>query len=94
MTDERKISLHTVIMQQRHKISVTGVLDVISFDEEMIVAETDMGVLILKGINLHVSRLSLEKGELDIEGEAASLMYEDTAAYGKPGGSFFGRIFK
>lgn len=94
MAEEKKISKHSVIMEQRENISITGVIDVISFDEEAIVSETEMGVLILKGLNLHVNRLNLEKGELDVDGEIFSLTYEESGSYGKVGGSFFSKIFK
>lgn len=94
MPDEKKTVKHTIVMEQRENISVTGVVDVISFDEEAIIAETEMGVLILKGINLHVNRLNLDKGELEIDGEINSLNYEESGSYGKVGGSFFSKIFK
>lgn len=94
MTDEKKDIRHTVTMEKREKISITGVLDVISFDEEMIVAETEMGALILKGINLHVNKLNLEKGDLDIDGEIYSLTYEENGSIGKDKGSLFSKIFK
>lgn len=95
MADEKKTSSnHTVIMEQRENISITGVLDVISFDEEAIIAETEMGVIILKGTNLHVSKLNLEKGELNVDGEVYSLAYEESGSFGKDKGSFFSKIFK
>jgi len=94
MPDEKKISKHYVHIDQRENISVTGVNDVISFDEDAIVAQTEMGVIILKGSNLHVNRLNLDKGDLEIDGEVSSLTYEDSASFAKPGYSFFGRIFK
>ena len=58
-----------------HKENLTGILDVISFDENTIVLDTDMGLLTIKGKDLHVNRLSLEKGEIDIEGRTDSLVY-------------------
>lgn len=47
---------------------ITGIADVVSFDENTIVLDTDMGLLTLKGKELHVSRLTLEKGEVDVDG--------------------------
>lgn len=87
-------SRHTLIMTEREHISITGIVDVISFDEEMILAETDMGVLILKGSNLHVNRLSLEKGDLDIEGHIDSLNYEEQHSMSKNRASLLSKLFK
>lgn len=94
MSEEKKIYKHTLVMDNREEISINGIVDVISFDELLIAAETEMGVLILKGENLHVNRLNLEKGELEIDGLVNSISYEDSNTYGKVGGSFLGKIFK
>ena len=93
MTDGRILSKHMIIMENRSSVKMTGVLDVVSFDMETIVAETEMGIIILKGNNLHVTRLNLQNGELDIDGEISSLIYEDHFA-GSRKGSFFGSLFK
>ena len=90
MTDNRN---HTVTMDNRSNITMTGVLDVVSFDMDMIVAETEMGVIMLKGSNLHVSKLNLQNGDLEIDGEISSLVYEDNFA-GNRKRSFFGGLFK
>jgi sporulation protein YabP len=94
MADEKKgISRHQVTIDRRGSISITGVLDVISFDEETIIAETEMGVLIIKGVNLHVNRLHLESGELSVDGEITSVAYEDNG-FGKAKTSFLSKLFK
>ena len=59
---------HKIVLNNRNQGNLTGILDVISFDENTIVLDTDMGLLTIKGKDLHVNRLSLEKGEIDIEG--------------------------
>jgi len=87
-----KVFKHNIVMENREKVAVTGVLDVISFDEDIIVAETEMGVLIIKGENLHVNSLNLEKGEMDIDGSIFSLNYEEKGHSERS--SLFGRIFK
>lgn len=94
MSEERKSVKHTVIMDDREEIGISGITDVISFDEELIAAQTNMGVIVIKGTNLHINSLNLDKGELEVDGDIVSLCYEDSAAYGKPGGSFLGKIFK
>ncbi len=95
MADERKAaSKHTIFMDEREKISVTGVLDVISFDEETIITETERGILILKGINLHVNKLNLDNGELVVDGEIFNITYEDNVGFSKGKSSLFGKIFR
>ena len=56
---------HKIVLNNRNQGNLTGILDVISFDENTIVLDTDMGLLTIKGKDLHVNRLSLEKGEID-----------------------------
>ena len=74
---EEKISRrpHHLDLMNRGTGSVTGIQDVVAFDENQIVLDTDMGLLTVKGKGLHVSRLTLEKGEVDIEGTVDSLVY-------------------
>ena len=73
---------------------VSGVADVLSFDLAEILLETDQGMLMIKGKDLHVNRLTLERGEVDIEGQIDSFTYSDTGQYGEKGESFLGRLFK
>ena len=92
---EEKLGLsHKLELYNREKGTVTGVLDVISFDENTIVLDTDLGLLTIKGKDLHVSRLSLEKGELDLEGPADSLVYSSNEGYRKSNQSLLSRLFK
>ena len=69
-------------------------MDVLSFDVSEILLETEQGMLLIKGNDLHVNRLSLEKGEIDLEGRIDSMAYSDVKDYGKQAESFFGRLFK
>ena len=92
---EEKTGLsHRLIINNREKGSLTGILDVISFDENMIVLDTDMGLLTIKGKDLHVSRLTLEKGEIDLEGRTDSFVYSSNESYRKAGQSLLTRLVK
>lgn len=93
MSEDKK-NKHNITILDRTNIKITGVLDVISFDEELIVSETELGVLILKGINFHINKLNLDSGDLEIDGEILSLVYEDKNMYGKSSGGLFSKIFK
>lgn len=92
--DEKMGLSHKVTLNNREKGSMTGILDVISFDENTIVLDTDMGLLTIKGKDLHVSRLTLEKGEIDIEGRTDSFVYSSNESYRKAGQSLLSRLFK
>ncbi|MDF2987394.1 MAG: sporulation protein YabP [Eubacterium sp.] len=82
----------TLILDNREKLSVTGVVDVESFNEESIVAVTDVGVLIIRGSELHINKLNLDSNELIVEGDIFSLEYSD--GENTKSKSFFGKMFK
>ena len=92
--DEKMGLSHQIMLYNREKGNLTGILDVISFDENTIVLDTDMGLLTVRGKALHVSRLTLEKGEVDIEGEFESFSYSSNESRRKSQESFFGRLFR
>ena len=85
---------HNIIMNDREIIKITGIIDVISFDDLMVIADTERGVLIIKGSDLHVNQLNLDSGELGVDGEINSISYENRDHYGKPASSFFSKIIK
>lgn len=94
MPEEKKSTQrHTIIMDERSRISITGVLDVFAFDEESIVAETELGMLNIRGINLHINKLNLEMGELEVDGEIDSISYTQQG-YGKSKNSLLAKLFK
>lgn len=85
---------HKLNISARKSAMVTGVNDVLSFDAGEVLLQTEQGVLMIRGSELHVNRLTLEKGEVDIDGRIDSLTYSDAAGNGKSGDSLFGRLFK
>lgn len=85
---------HKVIINNRTSGNITGVTDVISFDLNEILLETAQGMLSIRGKELHVSRLTLEKGEVDIDGKIESFTYSEAGSRSKQGESLFGRLFK
>ncbi len=68
---------HSVILDDRAKLTLTGVADVDSFDEQTIVVRTSMGELTVRGDGLHISRLNTETGELNITGKISAMAYTD-----------------
>jgi sporulation protein YabP len=69
------------------------VREVVAFDENQVILDTDLGLLTIKGKELHVSRLTLEKGELDVEGQFDSLVYSSNESYRRAGQSWLTRLF-
>jgi len=82
---------HNLILENRKALTVSGVSDVDSFDETLIVVMTDMGRLTVKGYDLKLNALNVETGELSLEGSICSLVYSETL---QTKGSLFSRIFK
>ena len=82
---------HNVIMENRRKIIVSGVNDVMSFDEGEIVMNTALGVLILHGGELRIEKLSLDSGDVVIEGSVDRLEYEED---NRVSCGLFSRLFK
>lgn len=92
MTEEKQQLLpQNCILEERKKLSVTGVTEVGSFDEECVTAATELGELTVKGENLHITSLSLEIGEMVIEGKIFVLSYTDAAPKNE---GFFAKVFR
>lgn len=81
---------HNVILEDRQKLSMSGVTDVESFDEQEISLYTALGELVVRGKNLHVDSMNLESGDMDITGEIKSLVYGDKDRTKKP--NLWGKI--
>ncbi len=90
--EERRRSNHSITMENRELLNITGVIDVISFDEEIVVSDTEEGVLIIRGFDLHVSNLNLEGGHLTVDGSIYSINYDDTKT--DKNQSFMKKLFK
>ena len=77
--EERDVAqgTHHLILEDRERLTVSGVEDVESFDENTIVMNTAQGSLIVRGEGLHIEKLSLDGGDLKVEGSVESLTYEE-----------------
>ena len=71
--------IQNLILENRSKLSVSGVLDVLSFDDQIIIIETELGLLTVKGDNLRVNKLSIDTSEVIVEGEVNSISYIPTS---------------
>ena len=95
--EERKsisgATIQNLILENRQKLSISGVLDVLSFDDQVVIIETELGLLNIKGDNLRINKLSIDTSEVIIEGDIYSLLYSDKSS-DKKGSSLIGKIFK
>ena len=88
-----KSKSHNVTIEGREKLAITGVKDVTSFDDNVVILDTEAGGLTIKGTDLHINRLSVEDGNLYVEGYVISCVYSDKIDVKKTG-SFLSNIFK
>ncbi|MDD6847737.1 MAG: sporulation protein YabP [Oscillospiraceae bacterium] len=87
---EQKTAQHNLILDCRKKLSLSGVKDVSGFNEEIVNLDTNLGGLVIRGSQLHISKLNLDTGDVEVEGKVNSLQYFQ----GKEQKSLFQRIFK
>ena len=95
--DERKpIStgvIQNLILENRGKLSISGVNDVLSFDDQVVMVETELGLLTVKGENIRINKLSIDTSEVIIEGDISYRAYSDKELE-KTKGSLISKIFK
>jgi sporulation protein YabP len=94
MDEVRGTKGHRITLNNRSAGVVTGVSAVISFDPNEVLLETEQGVLLLKGSELNVTKLTLEKGEVEVGGRVDSLTYSDLKPGMKRENSLLERLFK
>ena len=97
VSEERKSISNNVIqnlvLENREKLSVSGVLDVLSFDDQVVIIETELGLLTIKGEDLRINKLSIDTSEVVVEGDIFSMNYSEKEME-KKSGSILGKIFK
>lgn len=98
--EERKTSINpnnniiqNIVLENREKLSISGVLDVLSFDDQIVILETELGLLTIKGENLRINKLSLDTTEVVINGEIYNLGYTENNSDKKSSG-LLNKIFK
>ena len=84
---------HNVVILNKKQMTVSGVVRVENFNENMIVLVTEFGQMSIEGTSLHISRLSLEAGEMNIDGDIIGLFYSGEG-YDRKNSNLFSKIFK
>lgn len=93
MPEEKRVlkMQHNLIMENRKNLTITGVMDIDSFDEQTVIVFTEEGELTIKGENLHINKIDVDTGDLLMEGLVSSLTYSDN----QPSrGGFFSKLFR
>ena len=85
--------MQNLLLENRNKLNISGVLDVLSFDDQIVIVETELGLLTVKGDNLRINKLSIDTSEVIVEGDIISLIYSQKEL-DKKGEGFLSKIFK
>ena len=95
--EERKIISNTIpqniILENREKLTLSGVRDVLSFDDQIVIVETELGLLTIKGQNLKITKLSIDTGDVVVEGDILNLGYSEKSL-DKKGTSIMNILFR
>lgn len=92
MTDKELTEVsaaHCLSLENRRKMSLNGVTDVSGFNDSTVLLKTTMGRLAIQGEQLHIGRIDLDLGLLELEGKISELSYSDAS----PAASFWQRLF-
>lgn len=84
--------VHNIILEDRKSLSISGISDVDSFDEQTVMLFTELGELTVRGSDLHINKFNVDSGDINIEGNISSLSYQDEAPRGS--GGFMGKLFR
>lgn len=94
--DEKKLvprKKHQVVLKGREQLAIEGVQNVESFDDQEILLETEVGMLVVRGEDLHIKELNLESGALQVEGFVRMMEYAGDVP-GKKKGGLMGKLFR
>ena len=80
---------HRLTLTERQKLTMSGVREVVSFDEEAVVLHTELGTLTVQGRELHLRTLSPEGGQVEVDGTVSALLYEEPRQ-----GGFWSRLLR
>lgn len=82
MAQERLQLPHKLTLNERKNLTMTGVTEVVSFDDTAVILRTSLGTLVVQGKELQLKTLSLDGGQVAVDGQIAALLYEEPRASG------------
>ena len=86
--------IQNLILENRGKLNISGVVDVLSFDDQVVIVETDLGLLTVKGENLKINKLNIDTSETIVQGDICSMAYSENKNVEKNKTSLISKIFK
>ena len=86
--------IQNIILENRERLTITGVVDVLSFDDQIVIIETSLGLLTIKGNDLRINKLNLDNSEVVIEGEIFNLGYSENTSSKKASSGLISKLFK
>lgn len=94
--EDKKINnpIQNLLLECREKLTVSGVSDVLSFDDQIVIVETDLGLLTIKGENLKINKLNIDTSDFILNGKINSLSYSEGSFEGNKSTNILGKIFK
>lgn len=90
MSEDRIALPHKLTLNERRQLSMTGVSEVVSFDDTTVILHTELGTLTVQGKDLQLKTLSSEGGQVAVEGTVSALIYEEPRSRGNWVGRLFG----
>ena len=80
MDELKKMSntFQNIVLENREKLNITGIVDVLSFDDQIIIIETELGLLTIKGEDLKINKLSIDTSDFMVDGKINSLTYSSS----------------
>ena len=92
-TNTKSNIIQNLILESREKLNVSGAIDVLSFDDQIVIVQTHLGLLTIKGDDLRISKLNIDSEEVIIEGNISTMSYSDKTI-DKKENNFLSKIFK
>lgn len=87
-------NFQNIVLENRERLNITGIVDVFSFDDQIIIIETDLGLLTIKGENLKINKLSIDTSDFTVDGKIDSLTYSNSEINNKKNKNILSKIFK
>lgn len=97
MIEDKKLSstaMQNIYLENREKLNISGVKDVLSFDDQMVILETELGLLTVKGDNLRINKLSIDTLDVSVDGTINSLIYSENTPDKRGRNGFLSKLFK
>lgn len=93
MVEDKINVMQNIVLENREKLNITGINDILSFDDQVVILATDLGMLTIKGVELKINKLNIDENEVRIEGNIISMNYSQENLE-KRNENFLSKIFK